>query len=133
MTCEILFLIESMRCENNQGSVLPARRPLATVAAMRQDRPLLGIVLMLGFCVIAPLADAVAKLIADTVPLAELVFFRFAVQAAVLVPLMLLTGRRVSAAEGLELGEGVGVAALRGDVPRRAPVLVAGASPRKRE
>ena len=73
---------------------MPESRALATVAIMRQDRPLLGIVLMLGFCVIAPLADAVAKLIADTVPLAELVFFRFAVQAAVLVPLMLLTGRR---------------------------------------
>lgn len=72
---------------------MPESRALATVAIMRQDRPLLGIALMLGFCIIAPLADAVAKLIADTVPLAELVFFRFAVQAALLVPLMLLTGR----------------------------------------
>ncbi|MBY6004282.1 DMT family transporter [Salipiger bermudensis] len=60
---------------------------------MRQDKPLLGIALMLGFCIIAPLADAVAKLLADTVPLAELVFFRFAVQAVLLVPVMVATRR----------------------------------------
>ena len=60
---------------------------------MSQDRPLLGILLMLGFCVLAPLADAVAKLLSDKVPLAELVLVRFALQAMVLIPLMVFTGR----------------------------------------
>ncbi|APX23733.1 MAG: EamA family transporter [Rhodobacteraceae bacterium] len=60
---------------------------------MSQDKPLLGIMLMLGFCIVAPLADAVAKILGPHVPLAELVFVRFAIQAAVLIPLMVLTGR----------------------------------------
>jgi len=60
---------------------------------MSQDKPLLGIMLMLGFCIVAPLADAVAKILGPHVSLAELVFVRFAIQAAVLIPLMVLTGR----------------------------------------
>ncbi|EIE51993.1 hypothetical protein C357_05927 [Citreicella sp. 357] len=49
--------------------------------------------LMLGFCILAPLADAIAKLLGDRVPIAQLVFFRFAIQLAVLAPLMFATGR----------------------------------------
>lgn len=60
---------------------------------MTQDRPLLGIVLMLGFCVVAPMGDAVAKLLAQSVPVGQLLLVRFAVQAAVLIPLVLITGR----------------------------------------
>lgn len=60
---------------------------------MSQDKPLLGIMLMLGFCIVAPMADAIAKLLSHMVPLAELVLVRFAVQALILVPLMLVTGR----------------------------------------
>jgi drug/metabolite transporter (DMT)-like permease len=60
---------------------------------MKHDKPLLGITLMLGFCIVAPLADAVAKLLGGKVPLAELVLVRFGVQALVLIPIMVLTGR----------------------------------------
>lgn len=60
---------------------------------MTQDRPVFGIVLMLGFCIIAPMGDAMAKLLAETTPVGMLVFVRFAVQALVLLPLALLTGR----------------------------------------
>ncbi|MFL4471915.1 DMT family transporter [Tateyamaria armeniaca] len=60
---------------------------------MAQDRPLLGILLMLGFCVVAPMGDAVAKLLGQTVPLGELLFVRFAIQAIILIPLVWL-GRR---------------------------------------
>ncbi len=60
---------------------------------MTQDRPLFGIVLMLGFCVLAPLGDAMAKLLGETTPVAMLVFVRFAVQAMVLVPLTVATNR----------------------------------------
>ncbi|MCO6382960.1 MAG: DMT family transporter [Vannielia sp.] len=56
------------------------------------DRPLLGITLMLGFCLLAPLGDATAKLLGGHVPLSQLVFFRFAIQAAILVPVVLLAG-----------------------------------------
>ncbi|SHI79053.1 Threonine/homoserine efflux transporter RhtA [Shimia gijangensis] len=60
---------------------------------MPQDRPLLGIMLMLGFCVLAPLGDAVAKVLGQTVPLGQLLFVRFGVQALILVPFILATGR----------------------------------------
>ncbi len=60
---------------------------------MTQDRPVLGIVLMLGFCVLAPLGDAMAKLLGETTPLGLLVLVRFAVQALILIPLVAATGR----------------------------------------
>ncbi|WP_299729798.1 DMT family transporter [uncultured Tateyamaria sp.] len=60
---------------------------------MSQDRPLLGILLMLGFCIVAPMGDAVAKLLGQSVPLGELLFVRFAIQALILIPLVWF-GRR---------------------------------------
>lgn len=60
---------------------------------MTIDRPLLGIMLMLGFCVLAPVGDAVAKILGQTVPIGQLVLVRFAVQAIVLIPLVWMTRR----------------------------------------
>ena len=60
---------------------------------MTQDKPLLGVTLMLGFCVVAPVGDAVAKILGQSVPLGQLLFIRFAVQALVLIPLVWTTGR----------------------------------------
>lgn len=60
---------------------------------MSQDRPVLGILLMLGFCVFAPMGDALAKLIGQSVPLGQMILIRFAVQAVVLIPLVLATRR----------------------------------------
>lgn len=60
---------------------------------MQQDSPLLGISLMLGFCVLAPLADALAKLIGTAVPLGQLVLVRFAIQALILWPLFRRSGQ----------------------------------------
>lgn len=60
---------------------------------MTIDRPLLGITLMLGFCVLAPIGDAIAKILGQTVPIGQLVLVRFAVQAVLLIPLIWLTGR----------------------------------------
>lgn len=58
-----------------------------------QDKPLLGISLMLGFCILAPMGDALAKIIGQSVPLGILLVARFAVQAVVLAPLIAITGR----------------------------------------
>ncbi|MEO9651514.1 MAG: DMT family transporter [Roseobacter sp.] len=55
---------------------------------MTADRPLLGIALMLGFCVLAPVGDAIAKILGQTVPIGQLVLVRFAVQAVILIPLV---------------------------------------------
>ena len=60
---------------------------------MTQDHPTLGILLMLGFCIVAPMGDAVAKLLGGTIPLGELLFVRFAVQVILLAPLVWITRR----------------------------------------
>ena len=60
---------------------------------MAQDRPLLGILLMLGFCIVAPMGDALAKMLSQSISMGQLVWVRFAVQAAVLIPLVWVTGR----------------------------------------
>ena len=60
---------------------------------MTPDRPLLGIFLMLGFCALAPMGDALAKLLGETVPLLQLLLTRFGVQAILLVPLAMITAR----------------------------------------
>ena len=60
---------------------------------MTPDRPLLGILLMLGFCILAPLGDALAKVIGQTVPLGILLLARFAMQALLLWPLIFFGNR----------------------------------------
>jgi drug/metabolite transporter (DMT)-like permease len=63
------------------------------VTTATRDRPLVGILLMAGFCVLAPVHDALAKLVGDTVSLGLLVAVRYGIQALVLVPFCLLTAR----------------------------------------
>lgn len=58
------------------------------------DQPYLGIMLMLGFCVIAPFGDAVVKILGDRVPLIQVLLVRFAVQALVLGAVVLATRRQ---------------------------------------
>lgn len=58
-----------------------------------QDRPLLGILLMLCFCVLAPIGDALAKLLGHSLPLIILLVARFAIQAILLVPIVWATRR----------------------------------------
>lgn len=60
---------------------------------MKQDRPVIGIALMVGFCVTIPFSDASAKLAAVTLPLAVLVLARMGFQAAAMTGLAWATGR----------------------------------------
>ena len=48
---------------------------------------------MLGFCILAPVGDAMAKIIGQTVPLGMLLLARFAVQALFLAPLIAATNK----------------------------------------
>jgi drug/metabolite transporter (DMT)-like permease len=66
---------------------------MTTASPALVDRPALGVALMIGFCLCAPLADATAKILAAVLPVAFLVLVRFAAQAAILLPLSLATGR----------------------------------------
>lgn len=52
------------------------------------DRPMMGIVFMLGFCVMAPMGDGMAKALAATFPVLMLVLVRFVAQAVLLAPLV---------------------------------------------
>lgn len=60
------------------------------------DRPLVGISLMVAFCAVAPIGDAIAKILGDTIPLGELLLVRFAAQVALLLPIILATGRSLA-------------------------------------
>lgn len=53
------------------------------------DRPVLGIFLMLGFCLTAPLADALAKLLGGRIDVAQLVAIRMLLQVVLLLPVVL--------------------------------------------
>ena len=59
---------------------------------MGTDRTVFGILLMVGFSLIAPLMDSFAKLIGDAVAVGQIAATRFAVQAALLLPLAALMG-----------------------------------------
>ncbi|WP_306261941.1 DMT family transporter [Pararhizobium sp. IMCC21322] len=60
---------------------------------MNNDRPVLGISLMIGFCLLAPLGDSIAKLLGSTIPLLQLLIVRFALQALILLPIVIVTTR----------------------------------------
>ncbi len=49
---------------------------------------------MLGFCVLAPLGDGMAKLLGETIAVGLLVLVRFGVQALILIPLVAVTGKQ---------------------------------------
>ena len=55
---------------------------------MTGDRPVLGILLMLGFCALAPLGDSIAKVLGGVVPLFMLLLVRFAFQGLMLLPVI---------------------------------------------
>lgn len=63
---------------------------------MSGDRPFLGILLMLAFCVVVPLGDSLAKMLGPVVTLATMIFVRFLFQAVMLTPIALATGRPVA-------------------------------------
>jgi len=56
------------------------------------DRILPGIVLMLAFCMLAPLLDVSAKLASASVPVGQIVTARFVVQGALMLPVILIMG-----------------------------------------
>ncbi|MDB2407077.1 DMT family transporter [Jannaschia sp.] len=68
------------------------------------DRPGLGLTLMLGFCLLAPASDAFSKTLAEDIPVLELVFARFVIQASVLLPIVYVTSRQFRVSRlGLQL------------------------------
>lgn len=64
---------------------------------MTQDRTYLGILLMLGFSMIAPIGDAIVKLLGPLIPVMLFSFYRFFLQAAFLAPIVLGSKQRLRA------------------------------------
>lgn len=62
---------------SNKARLVPALCPGVT-CTMYADRPLPGIVLMLAFCVLAPLGDSFAKILGEIIALGVLLMIRFA-------------------------------------------------------
>ena len=62
---------------------------------MIADRPLIGILFMVGFCVFAPMGDAAAKSIGLVTPLIVLLLARYLTQWLMPLPLILITGRKL--------------------------------------
>jgi drug/metabolite transporter (DMT)-like permease len=56
------------------------------------DRTLLGIALMVAFCITAPLIDVASKLATQTIPVGQITLARFLVQGALMAPLCLALG-----------------------------------------
>ncbi|MEJ6393931.1 DMT family transporter [Gymnodinialimonas sp. 2305UL16-5] len=65
---------------------------MSTATPPTQDRPLLGIALMLGFCAVIPFADALAKLLGEDFPLMQLILVRFLAQSILFAPVALAMG-----------------------------------------
>jgi len=85
------FRHNSRRFRQNQPAIAAADSS-AYSHPMDQDRPLFGVLLMLGFCGLAPFGDSLAKLLGGQIPLAELVLVRFSLQALFLLPVIHLSG-----------------------------------------
>lgn len=56
------------------------------------DRIPLGMALIVGFCLIAPLLDVCAKIAADVIPVGQITAARFMVQTALMLPVVLIMG-----------------------------------------
>ncbi len=57
-----------------------------TTSVPSTDKILTGVVLMLGFCLTAPMLDVAAKLASSTVPVGQITATRFVVQCALMAP-----------------------------------------------
>ena len=73
---------------------MPAKIPqLGNAIGITKDRPMLGMMLMLGFCIMAPVGDALSKTLGQTMPLLMIVTGRFLLQAIILLPIVKFSNR----------------------------------------
>ncbi len=89
-------LTRERRRANRRNGKKPAHEASSRTSrsrAVTADRPLLGILLMLGFCVLAPMGDAAAKALGGVIAVGHLVAIRFLFQAGILLPVARATGR----------------------------------------
>jgi len=76
------------------------RVPTAVTSPQSTDRVLTGVVLMLGFCLTAPLLDVAAKLASASVPIGQITAARFVVQCALMAPFIWAMGLSLRVPKG---------------------------------
>ncbi|MEW2915598.1 DMT family transporter [Ruegeria sp. ANG10] len=64
------------------------------------DRTLVGVALMLGFCLTTPLLDVSAKLASTSVPVGQITAARFVLQCALMAPFIWIMGLSLRVAKG---------------------------------
>ncbi|WP_274427023.1 DMT family transporter [Chelativorans sp. YIM 93263] len=64
--------------------------------AISTDRPLLGVLLMVGFCALVPFSDSLAKILGESIPLFELLVVRFSAQSLLVLPYIFWSGRSLA-------------------------------------
>ena len=69
-------------------------------SAPATDNILIGVALMLGFCVTAPLLDVAAKLASSSIPVWQITAARFFVQCALMAPVIWVMGLSLRVAQG---------------------------------
>ena len=75
--------------------------PTLSPTAHSSDRTLLGVALMLGFCLTAPLLDVSAKLASTTVPTGQITAARFVLQCVLMAPFIWVMGVSMRVDRGL--------------------------------
>ena len=65
---------------------------MTTQISKAQENPSLGVMLMIGFCICAPLLDVCAKLASETIPVGQVTTARFFFQAIIMLPIMWAMG-----------------------------------------
>lgn len=63
---------------------------------MIADRPIIGILFMMGFCLLAPMGDAAAKSISLVTPMVMLLLARYVVQAILPIPIIIASRRQIA-------------------------------------
>ena len=81
---------------------MPVSGQMSTAATTPQstDRVLVGVALMLGFCLTAPLLDVAAKLASASVPVGQITAARFIVQCALMAPFVWAMGVSLRVPQG---------------------------------
>ena len=74
---------------------------------MPQDKPIIGIALMLAFCITVPFGDALAKLLGDRIDVAQLVAIRMGVQVVILYPFVRWAGVSLRMSRRLTILSGI--------------------------
>lgn len=81
-----------MRTDSQLATSLNVKMPAAIATPQSTDRVLAGVMLMLGFCLTAPLLDVAAKLASASVPTGQITAARFVFQCLLMAPFIWVMG-----------------------------------------